>query len=229
MPRHDRLFWSSLCVLAHLAPFHPASAAPAFHTIAIQPITDPAGYTWPYNLRMFQGNGAISPSGAGGALANGVARGIGRIDNARSAITETILNDNNVKLGADAVADLRDALSRQGFEIVDADKPAEMILTVSLEKLGWLCDGILMDGECKPRIHAKTTLIASKTGKRLFNESCIYGAQSFLIPCGIVPPDRPTITALPQVLSDPANANDRLRQALRQLCDYIASEIKTSQ
>ena len=205
-----------------------AVAAPAIHTIAIQPIDNPAGYSWPYNLRMFQGSGAVATGGVAAAGANGFARGLGSGDNARSAVTETILNDNNIKLGDEAATYLRDSLSRQGFEI---DTPENAVTTdatlfVSFNRLGWICDGLFMDGECHPRIEVKTVLTISKTGKKRFNETCNYGIESFLIACGINPPQPITVLNLRTLLSEPAIATQGSREGLKRLSDYIALEIK---
>ena len=83
-----------------------------------------------------------------------------------------------------------------------------------------------MDGECHPRINAKTVLTINKTGKRRFNEICNYGIESFILACSSDPPQPVTISALGTLLSDPANANQGLREGLKRLSDYIASEIK---
>ncbi|HKQ43810.1 MAG TPA: hypothetical protein VJS47_00295 [Rhizomicrobium sp.] len=205
-----------------------ALAAAAIHTIAIQPIDNPAGYSWPYNLRMFQGTGAVATGGVAGAAVSGFARGLGSGDNARSAVTETILNDNNVKLGDEAVAYLRDSLSRQGFEIAAPENAAaaDATLTVSFNKVGWVCDGLLMDGVCHPRIDAKTVLTVNRTGKKRFNEICHYGIESFILACSFDPPQPVTVSNLRTLLSDPANANRGLLEGLKRLSDYIALEIK---
>jgi hypothetical protein len=224
--RHALLCVALLCNLTALT--QSALAASAIHTIAIQPIDNPAGYSWPYNLRRFQGTGAVATGGVAGAAASGFARGLGSGDNARSAVTETILNDNNVKLGDEAAVYLQGSLSRQGFEIISPENAstADATLAVSFNKVGWVCDGLLMDGECHSRIDAKIVLTITKTGKRRYNENCRYGIASFILACSFDPPQPVTISNLQTLLSDPANANQGLREGLKRLSDYIALEIK---
>lgn len=88
-----------------------------------------------------------------------------------------------------------------------------------------MCDGVLMDGACKPRINAKFTLEDIRSGKRLFSIPCHYGIQNSILACSIDAGAGLGFPRIIDILSPPDRASANLREAVRQLANYVAAQM----
>ena len=202
-----------------------ANAARDIHRVAILPSANPDGFSWPYDLKMFQGG--VAPGGMlnpVSAFATGLSKGLdGNIKQNALVSAADILKVTQVRLGDDATQFMTEALQQSGYE-VGSDNP-DAKLTIALEQVGYVCDGLLMDGACKPRINARFRLEEVRSGKRLFATICNYGIQSSILECSLDAPPGLTFAKITDILSQPDKAGANLREAVRELTRHVAVQL----
>jgi len=174
---------------------------------------------------MFQGGsapgGLLNPVSA---FATGVAEGVdGKAHQGAVANSDDILKATNTKLGDDAARYMGEALRASGYQV--GSEGADGRFVIVLERLGYACDGLLMDGACKPRIDATFTLEDVRSGKRLFNASCHYGIQSSVLPCSLDAESGLGFVRIADILSRPDKASANLREAVRKLTNHVAAQM----
>ena len=219
--------------------FDPDSAR-NIRVIGIEVPPNPDGYIWPYNLTMFRSspsNPGIDPidpaKAAVGGLFAGFANGVDAAVNRNALVSaDEAFKFTDERVGDEMAEFMAKALKEDGYEVFLLDGntapsiKADATLTITINALGYACDGFFLDGQCKPRLDSQFVLKDMASGKRLYNKHCSYGIKSALLgDCSMEADQAFIIPKIDNILADPKRSNASIREATKTIVYFVAKDL----
>ncbi len=103
---------------------------------------------------------------------------------------------------------------------------ADAVLTIAIDAVGYACDGLLLDGQCKPRIHTRFIMKDKQSGRSLYDKKCYYGIKSSLLgDCSMEADESLVIKKIGDVLSNPSRSNANLREGAKTIALHVAKDL----